>query len=335
MASDGLPRSDTGPPSSGWSAACGRSQGAPGRLGRLVEMPSLARPRDDLLSLNAAARRLGVHYMTAYRHVRLGHLPAEQRNGRWWVRIPDLEAAMAPAPGEQKPSRRSPARWQSPRRRLASRLLAADLGGAWAIVEASLAGGARPAEIYVQLLGPALQAIGRGWEAGSVSVQAEHRATAVAVRVMGRMAPLFSRRGRRARGSVVLGGAPGDPHLLPVAMVADVARQHGFGVVELGANVPVASFAEAVQSATDLIAVGVSVSDTACAGAARQVISQARALRPGVALLAGGPAVPSAATATSLGADHWAPDAAVAARLLSQLAGEAEALGPVLTSALP
>ncbi|HVJ97152.1 MAG TPA: helix-turn-helix domain-containing protein, partial [Acidimicrobiia bacterium] len=48
---------------------------------------------DDKISLQDAAERLGVHYMTAYRYVRLGHLPAERDDGgRWYVRARDVDA---------------------------------------------------------------------------------------------------------------------------------------------------------------------------------------------------------------------------------------------------
>ena len=47
---------------------------------------------DTLLSLRAAADQLGVHYMTAYRYLRLGTLPAKKVNGVWQVRTGDLRA---------------------------------------------------------------------------------------------------------------------------------------------------------------------------------------------------------------------------------------------------
>jgi len=38
---------------------------------------------DELLSLRDAADQLGVHYMTAYRYLRLGTLPAKKVGGVW------------------------------------------------------------------------------------------------------------------------------------------------------------------------------------------------------------------------------------------------------------
>ena len=44
------------------------------------------------LTLEAAAARLGVHYMTAYRYVRLGQLQAVKVGGTWRVRKSDVDA---------------------------------------------------------------------------------------------------------------------------------------------------------------------------------------------------------------------------------------------------
>ena len=40
---------------------------------------------DDVLTLHEAAEELGVHYMSAYRYVRLGLLDAAKRGGVWKV----------------------------------------------------------------------------------------------------------------------------------------------------------------------------------------------------------------------------------------------------------
>lgn len=266
------------------------------------------------LTLEGAARRLGVHYMTVYRYVRLGRLPADRWNGRWWVRREDVDQlALASRTVRRGPGTRQ---WGPARQLLVERLVAGDLAGAWALAERSLAGGALPAEIYVQLLAPALHRIGEQWESGDLGIDLEHQATTVALRLMGRMGPCFTRRGPTAGGTVVLSGVPGDPHLIPVAMVADVLRSTGCRVVELGADVPQRSVLHAVEGAPDLHAVGLSSSVDAHAGAVRRLIRALHREHPGVPVVLGGPAVPTVEAARSLGADHWAGDAVEAARLL-------------------
>jgi len=68
-------------------------------------MPTKKPNPAELLSLNEVAEKLGVHYMTAYRYVRLGILPATQQGRSWVVRSDDLDAFTADD-GEAKPSKR-------------------------------------------------------------------------------------------------------------------------------------------------------------------------------------------------------------------------------------
>lgn len=272
------------------------------------------------IDLTEAARRLGVHYMTAYRYVRLGRLPATRSRGRWWINPEDL-AGVTPGPERRRgradqPRRGHPSRGYATR--LEDRLVAGDEPGAWAVVEAALASGADPTQVVLHTIGPAMRAIGDGWESGRLSVFDEHRATAVAVRVLGRLGPLFRRPGRSG-GTVLLAGVAGDPHALPVALTADVLRGAGFAVIDLGSNTPVEAVVDAVVASPELVAVGVSVSADGHATAARRTAAAVRRARPGTPVAMGGPAIPDLATARFLGADLWAADAAEFATVLRGL----------------
>ena len=198
-------------------------------------------------------------------------------------------------------------------------MLKGDVAGCWAIVEQILARGTSPTDVYVEVLGPALREIGDRWESGGASVGEEHRASAVAMRIIGRLGPLFARRGTPVAGTVLLAGAPGDPHMLPVSMLADILRNRGFKIADLGGNVPEASFLEAAYVFDDLRAVGVSVSDEACIPAAASVMTELRRDNPTLVLLAGGPALPDRDAAISIGADDWASDGVAAASLLETI----------------
>ena len=120
-----------------------------------------------------------------------------------------------------------------------------------------------------------MEHVGTRWEAGDLSVAAEHGATAIAQRIVGRLGPRFARPGRR-RGNIVIGAPAGDSHSLPVAIAADVVRSHGIVVVELGADTPAASFADAAVAADNLLAV---VITTTGGGHSRAVDATIRALR--------------------------------------------------------
>jgi excisionase family DNA binding protein len=262
------------------------------------------------VTLQEAADLLGVHYMTAYRYVRLGTLPAEKVGSTWQVALADVEALRAGPP--RAGGRRQKAPWAE---RLQSRLLAGDERGAWGVVEGALTAGSAPADVYLDILAPALRAIGDLWACGDIDVADEHRASVVAQRIVGRLSPRFNRRGR-TRGCVVLGCAPGERHALPTAMLADVLRQVGWAVVDLGGDVPEASFLHAVRREGSLVAVGVSASWDGSLEPARAMVSRLRG-EVDVPVLAGGAAVQAAAD--DLGAHGVAADGREAIDLLERL----------------
>lgn len=254
---------------------------------------------DDAVTLTDAADQLGVHYMTAYRYVRTGRMLATKHAGQWWVSPADLAAVAAER--AVKPPPRSEA--GSPREMhlqpFVSRLIVGDTAGCWAAVTAALQSGATPAEVYSDLLQPAMVQIGDGWRKGTVSVAEEHRATASTLRLIGQMGPLFRHRGRR-NGTIVLGAVAGDHHSVPSAMLADFLSDLHFDVIDLGGNTPTASFIDVASDVDNLIGLGMGVSVDSCLASA---MDQARAIKsvlPDVFLLIGGPGLSAAADADLL-----------------------------------
>ena len=257
-------------------------------------------PRATHVGLREAADRLGVHYMTVYRYARTGRLPAERVGSTWRVAIADLEHFRVPQ------EHGSNTRIAQPKRptRLLDRMTAGDESGSWSIVEETLTSGATASEVYLDLLVPALHAIGERWEQGRLSVAAEHRASAVATRIIGRLGPMFARRGL-SRGTIVLGAPEGDLHALPCAIVADLLRGRGFEVLDLGANTPVRSFVESAQGANRLVAVIVGVTAKESVERLSEIAVALRDEAPSTPLLFGGGAIASESLALGLGADGW------------------------------
>lgn len=269
----------------------------------------------DDLTLQEAAALLGVHYMTAYRYVRLGQLPAEKLGGVWRVSRDEVERfrdGVSEAPVVTPAGGRRKAPWAG---RLEARLLAGDARGAWGVVEAALTAGAELDQVYLEMLAPAMAGIGERWERGEIDVSIEHRASVIAMRLVGRLGPRFVRRGR-TRGVVVLGAPAGERHALPVALAADLIRQHGWEVSDIGADVPEASFVHAALTTPDVVAVGLSVTLAEHLPAARSVLAALREATSGVLLAVGGGAVRTDAEAIELGADLVASDIA---RFVEQL----------------
>lgn len=257
------------------------------------------------VTLKEAADVLGVHYMTVYRYVRHGRLPAVKSGTNWLISVEDLESFATVAACQAEPCRVRHTPWDE---RLEARLLAGDLGGSWQVVDAALAAGSDLDCIYTDVITPALESIGLRWEAGEIGVAAEHRASAIAGRVVGRLSHRMVRRGQ-SRGAVAVGTCAAEQHGLPVAMLADLLRGAGFDSVDLGCNLPIESFASEVENLGRLRAVVVTATTSGFDNEVRDTVSAVRAMRSDVPIYVGGRAVTDADHAADLKADGYAPDA--------------------------
>src|SRR6202012_2015568 len=186
---------------------------------------------------------------------------------------------------------------------LTARMTAGDEAGAWRVIDEALASGMDVTGISRDLLVPVLRGVGEAWAAGTISVAGEHLASAVAQRIIGRLGPRFARPGRK-RGTVVLGGPAGEQHSLPGAIIADLLRGQGFDVIDLVAHTPPASFAEAAQQASRLVAVVIGVTGPGLDDGVRAAVAALTAA-PTAPVLVGGSAVTGAEHARQLGAAAW------------------------------
>ncbi len=251
------------------------------------------------LTLLQAADELGVHYMTAYRYVRTGRLPAKRVGGTWQIAPADLELVRRVGSGAR---RRRPTGPAPSRSRLQARLVAGDETGAWGLLEAALASDMTPEDVLLELVAPTLRSIGARWERGQLSIADEHRASAVAARLISRLGARFARRGVK-RGTVILAAPSGELHAAPVAIAANLLRWRGFDVVELGPNTPGEALAETVVTEPDLVAVGMACTTDGSSRAARRAIATVRRSSPDLPILIGGAAISDAEHARKLGAD--------------------------------
>ena len=133
---------------------------------------------------------------------------------------------------------------------------------------------------------PALRALGDAWQAGDVSVAAEHAASAAVARWIGAAYDAAGSNGSNAR-PVLVGLPPGARHELAALAFATAARRAGLTVHYLGADLPAGEWMLAARSTNAAVAV-IGVPTAADADAARAVARSLRRGVPGLAVAFGG-----------------------------------------------
>jgi MerR family transcriptional regulator, light-induced transcriptional regulator len=119
-----------------------------------------------------------------------------------------------------------------------------------------------PEVVCFELLQKALVEIGNGWYEGSVSVQQEHFASALAMR---RLDSLLSATPAPTRtGRIIVGCPPGDNHTFSPLLVTYLLRRRGWDVVYLGADIPINRLLETIeQTKPDLVVFSSQLLETA------------------------------------------------------------------------
>ena len=265
---------------------------------------------DELITLDLAAAELGVHYMTAYRRVRSGRLRATQDGRTWWIRRGDLRGHHHPAVSSPLGSTEA----------FTTALFDGDETAAWDCISRQLhaPGGTsieRASDLLLDVIAASLRQVGDQWARGETSVAAEHRASALALRLIARIGAEARPPGRRSR--LVLIGAPlHDIYTLPAAIFGELLRLRGCEVIEIGSDLRPEDLAEATSSSHEPQVLCLSCTQVGNETAIRSAIAAIRRRSPQVLIAAGGLAVPTEAIALALGADLGGSDTvAVANRI--------------------
>lgn len=271
----------------------------------------------SLVSLNEVSEILGVHYMTAYRYVREGRLPAIKEGRGWVVKSSDITAfrkgsgqAVVSTTGNRKV-----APWCD---RMLTLLISGDERGVLTLMESVLRSGNDLYFLYLDVLVPAMSAIGTKWKDGEIDVFVEHRASGIAARSAARIGLRFSKRGVR-KGTVLLGSPEGEWHALGSQLLSDLIHFEGWKVDDLGANVPVESFVAAAMEVPDVVAVCIASTMKETLPAMSETITKIKkASNNSIPCFVGGAAVLDSEHAENLGADYWAGDLRTLMPMLKQ-----------------
>jgi len=271
----------------------------------------------SLVSLNEVAELLGVHYMTAYRYVREGRLPAIKEGRGWVVKSSDLNA-FRKGSGQavvSKTGTRKVAPWSD---RMLTLLISGDERGVLTLMESILRSGNDLYFLYLDVLVPAMDAIGMKWHAGEIDVFIEHRATGIASRSAAQIGARFSKRGVH-KGTVLIGSPEGEQHALGSQLLGDLISMEGWKVDNLGGNIPDGSFASAVLQVSDVVAVCIASTMSETLPAMSKTIAKIKkASNNSIPCFVGGAAVLDSEHAENLGADYWASDPRMLMPLLKQ-----------------
>jgi DNA-binding transcriptional MerR regulator len=142
---------------------------------------------------------------------------------------------------------------------------------------------AAPEIILSEVLQKGLAQIGERWYAGSVSVQQEHFASAIAIR---RVNALLAATATPTRSRHILVACPpGEQHDFVLLMISYLLRRRGWDVVYLGSDVPLLDLDVTIQSTSPILII--SAAQTLEAAASLRMMSEYM-LTQGVPLAYGG-----------------------------------------------
>lgn len=201
---------------------------------------------------------------------------------------------------------------------LAQSVIAGDVAKSTQLTKKALEAGVAPLDIINKGLIAGMEVVGERFKKGDMFVPE----VLVAARAMNAgldlIRPLLAESDIRGLGTVVIGTVKGDLHDIGKNLVAMMMESGGFKVINLGVDVPVEKFVEAVRTHKPQI-VGMSALLTTTMLVMRDVIAALKesGLREGVKVMIGGAPV-TADYAKEIGADGYAPDAVSATDLAKQ-----------------
>jgi MerR family transcriptional regulator, light-induced transcriptional regulator len=187
-------------------------------------------------------------------------------------------------------------------------LQAGNRSAALNIAKECVANGHGVAQVYLEVLQPAMYEIGRLWETNRITVAREHMATAITQYVMAQLFPMLCPSPTAKRGNAVVVGVQGELHQLGALMVSDLLESEGWFVRFLGSNVPQAGILDVIKQENATL-LGISTTLLTNMPKALELIKSARNNFPGIRIIVGGAAFKSSGELwKEAGADHFASD---------------------------
>ena len=205
--------------------------------------------------------------------------------------------------------------------KLREAVLTGNAPAAAAAAREALAAAARPIDLVNQAIRPAMDEVGRLYEAGEYFVPELLLAARATKEVFTLIRPLLSQKDSPPAARIVLGTVQGDLHDIGKNLVAAMLEGSGFEVIDLGVNVPPDRFVAAVKESSARV-VGLSALLTTTMPAMKTTLDVfgASGIRDRVRVMVGGAPI-SQAYADSIGADAYGENAAAAVEIARRLIG--------------
>ena len=185
--------------------------------------------------------------------------------------------------------------------------------------QAALDGGVAPLALVEHGIRPAMAEVGQRFENGDYFVPELLMAARATKQVFDLIRPALATAGAKPQGRIVLGTVQGDQHDIGKNLVAAMLEGSGFEVIDLGVDVAPQKFVQAVQQ-NDVDLVGFSsLLTTTLPGVTAALDALGKAgVRDRVQVMVGGAPV-TESFASSVGADGYAENAAVAVEVAKRL----------------
>ena len=199
--------------------------------------------------------------------------------------------------------------------KLRDAILTGDAKAAHALTQEALAEGIEPMALINESMIPAMDEVGRLFEAEEYFVPELLLSARAMKAAMELLRPLLAATGARPAGKVVIGTVRGDLHDIGKNLVAVLLEGGGFEVIDLGADVPPQKFIEAIQQ-SDANIVGLSALLTVTMPMMKTIIDALAeaGLRDKVKVMVGGAPV-TQQFADRIGADGYGESAIAAVTL--------------------
>ena len=209
-------------------------------------------------------------------------------------------------------------------RALADAIIRGDHEAAVNAVNVLLEEGHQPVETVNGGVIPALDAVGRLYDAGRYFLPQLIASAHAAQRVCDTALARLEASGASAcPGRILLATVEGDLHDLGKNVVGTILKSHGYAVTDLGKDVPTAEIlAAAGRERPDIV--GLSALMTSTMEEMERAARQLKARFPGIRVMVGGASV-NQAFADRIGADGYAGDAVASVRLVTRLLHGGEA----------